>query len=529
MPRSSRLPSLVRRPIAALARWLSRAAGYTAVAANAFRGAVVNRLTADWAFAPIRSADQDIRGDLVRLRGRARELARNEEHIVRFLSLLEDNVVGPNGIRLQAKVEHQGGGLDRQVNTSIEEGWSDWCRPEHCTADGRLSFRDVQALAVRAWKTDGEAIVRLLPGFANEYGFAVQLLDADQLDHELNRPAGKGVNEVRMGVEVNAWGRPVAYHIWNRHKSDIQGAPDRKLDRIPADQIIHLFTPARAGQNRGVTEFAPVMLNVNMLRGYREAELVAARTAAAKMGFFQQTAEAVDDPDAFEIDGENEAADAGEPPLITEAAPGVLERLPPGYSFHAWDPQHPTSAFPEFTKSVLRSIAAGLHHSYNSLAADLEGVSYSSIRQGTLAERDYYRVQQLYLVTHLCERIYRTWLKWGITSGALQLGSYDPRRFYDVTWQPRGWTWVDPLKEIAAAELAIALRLDSRTRQAAEQGRDYEEILRDHQQERELEAEYGLGPAEPAQNGNGRDAAYRNGNGTGHRRKLVLDALREDG
>jgi capsid protein len=51
----------------------------------------------------------------------------------------------------------------------------------------------------------------------------------------------------------------------------------RERQRIPADEIIHKFVRYRANQVRGVTWFAPVLLNLKNLDGYEFNELAASR------------------------------------------------------------------------------------------------------------------------------------------------------------------------------------------------------------------------------------------------------------
>ena len=58
-----------------------------------FEGATGSRLTLDWV-APILSPDQECRGNLRLLRGRGRELARNNPTAKHYLNLLSTNVVG---------------------------------------------------------------------------------------------------------------------------------------------------------------------------------------------------------------------------------------------------------------------------------------------------------------------------------------------------------------------------------------------------------------------------------------------------
>jgi lambda family phage portal protein len=450
-----------------------------------FAAARVNRLTADWVLAPTRSADQDIRGGLQTLRARAREMVNNDPYASRFLDLLADNVVGPKGIRLQSRNLKKDGEFDTDRNARIEEAWKEWGHKENASTDGLLSWLDVQRLHLQTVAQDGESLVRIVRGFENPFGFALQLLDPDQLDVEFNRAApDPSGNVVRMGVEKDPWGRPVNYHIFNGHPSDHLARP-RKREVLPATDIIHQFVPRRIGQTRAVTWFAPVLMDARMLRGYREAELVAARTAAAKMGFLRPDPEAVLNP--------NSPA-GSQSTRKMQAEPGSFEELPPGMSVEVWDPQHPNSAFEAFTRSILQSIATGLRTSYASLTGDLSGVNYSSIRQGSLQEHDGWKVLQRWMEEHFHRRIFLEWLRIASLSPKSGLPS-EARGWTAHDWMPRGWDWVDPLKDIQAAALSVRLGLNSRSQLAAAHGRDYEEVLQDLQKEAALEEQYGIHPS----------------------------------
>jgi capsid protein len=123
------------------------------------------------------------------------------------------------------------------------------------------------------------------------------------------------------------------------------------------------------------------MTQLKQLNGYLEAELVASRTSASKMGFFTS-------PDGEGFTGDGEAQVGNDRNMNVEA--GSFVQLPNGVDFKAFDPNHPTSQFESFIKSVLRQIASGLNIPYNELANDLEGVSYSSLRQSVLEASEYY-------------------------------------------------------------------------------------------------------------------------------------------
>lgn len=459
---------------------LDRALGYIGLQKrnnSVFSGAQTTRLTLDW-IATILSANQELRGNLRLLRSRGRELSRNNPVAKNFLNLLAANVVGPHGICYQPQVRNNNGKLATDLNEKIEGAWIDWGKKGNCTVDGMHSWRSLQDLVIRNVATDGEVFVRHVPGFDNKFRYAVQLIDADQVDHSFSRPAGRGENEIRLGIEVDKWGRPVAYYVNAQHPSEIGGSLTR--ERVEAKYILHIFDPGRVSQTRGITWFHAVMLQLRMLEGYIEAELVAARTGAAKMGWLKIT-----DPSAF--DSPNPDAK-----YKFEANPGTIETLPPGYEFQEWNPDHPANAFPNFVTTLLRQIATGLGVSYNALASDLVGVNYSSMRSGLLIERDQWKRYQSWYCEGLLQPTFENWLPMALLSGELSLDSRDPRKFLAGKWEPRGWQWVDPLKDVQASILAVNAGFRSRDDVISETGGDVEDVFEALAEEKEMAAEYGL-------------------------------------
>jgi lambda family phage portal protein len=173
-----------------------------------FNGAMGGRLTMDW-IASILSADQEIKGNMRLLRARARELSRNNPVAKSYLKILTSNVLGEKGIGYKALVRNNDESLNAAFNKKIEAAWADWCKAGNCTVDRKLSFRGLQTLVLKNIATDGEVFVRKVLGFKNKHRFAIQLFDADQVDHLFSRFASKSENEIRMGIEVDEWGAPV--------------------------------------------------------------------------------------------------------------------------------------------------------------------------------------------------------------------------------------------------------------------------------------------------------------------------------
>lgn len=441
---------------------------------SAYEGAALHRLLLDW-IVQARSADEEIRGDLRMLRARARALGRNNSYVKRYFRLIQNNVIGPTGIKLQAQT------TDKTANSTIEAAWKDWAESP-VTTDGRLTLRRLERLLLKTMACDGEALVRLHQAPEYRYGLACQPIDVDLLDETHNVPRQGSRNEIRMGVELDVSGKPVAYWLWDSPIGAAGITGMRSRYRVPAEEIIHLYDPDRVNQTRGVTWVHSVMVPAHMLNGYEESEAVAARIAAAKMGFFERKSE------AFSGDLSNSPK-----PATMEAAPGSLEFSPDGYEFKSWDPQHPTQQFPAFVKQMLRKIASGFSVFYNVLANDAEGVTYSTMRSFALIERDDWRSIQQDFIDMWRRPLYAAWIRMAIVSRELRIGQGIPEPWmFAVRHRPRGWQWIDPEKEAKAAVLSIENGLGTRTGFLAEKGEDLEDVFAELAREQELAEKYGL-------------------------------------
>lgn len=436
----------------------------------AYQGSNLTRLNADW-IGSLLSPDQEIRSSLRRLRARCRQLHNNNDYAQRFVNLVKQNVIGPNGIQLEAALQDADGNPKDTVNTELERSWERWGKFGNTTCDGMMSFIDVLNVLVESLCVDGEVFLRKVRGYPNDYKFALQFLDPDQVDELFNRPRivdGQGrlvQNEVRMGVEVDEWNRRVAYWAYDGHPSEGHG----RRTRIPAAEIQHLFLFRRGNQTRGVPFFITAMTRMNMLGGYEEAELVAARVAACKMAFLVSKT-------GDEYGGQPNSTANGAKSITVE--PATFEQLPAGIEPKVVDWQHPSQNFPEFTKSMIRGMAVGLNVSYASLAGDLREVNFSSIRQGVLDEREAWRALQTFAVDHFCQPCYEAWLAPALASRQLRLPAAGAADYLDgVTWQTRGWTWVDPLKDITAAVVARGAGISTLAEIGAQQGKDWRDTI----------------------------------------------------
>lgn len=434
------------------------------------QAAQIDRLT-NWMVTE-QSINQDLRTDLNRVRARGRDLALNNDYAVKFVGMCKNNIIGPGGIRLQMRVEDKPGSPDKLANQAIEAAWSDWS--SSCDLTGMQSLRDMCATMAGSLPSDGEFLVRLIRGkeSGNKYGLALQLIDVDRIDTTYNIGAGQGSNAVIMGVEVNHFRRPVALHLFVAHPND--GATSSRLRmRVDIADMLHVFKLERAEQLRGIPWMAPGMISLHHLGNFKLSALLAAEHGANHYGFFTT-------PEGEPPIGSQESTLH---PFTTLTQPGTYETLGPGVGFQQFDNKYPNEVFGPFVKTTLQRIASGWRVAYHSLANDLEGVSYSSIRSGALEERDRWSDDQEWFTASVMEPIFKAWLQSALLMGAITMpnGSALPAskidKFSRHEWQPRRWEWVDPKGDMEAKILAVKAGLMSPQDLAAAMGYDFGDVL----------------------------------------------------
>lgn len=439
-----------------------------------FAAAQTGALAASWSTSD-RHVNQSLASSLRALRARSRDLERNNDYARHFLRLVTDSVAGPNGVMLQVHALRPDGGIDPADSSYLENRFASFSRADSLDVAKRLSRTAMERLIVRTVARDGEVLIRRWRG-RGPFGYQLQLLDAALLDeaHNVDLPGGR---KIRMGIELDEFEAPVAYHLSRRPANDPKdqgtggwgGGGDTV--RVPAEEIWHLFVPESVGQYRGVPWMSSTLIRQKRLDSYEEAALAAAEEGAKKLAWVKAP-----DGDMTPLADSTDSATVGSGTLYTDSVDIHYASLPAGYDLASWDPKYPENSFPAFTKSHLRGIASGLGVAYHKLASDLENVNYSSARAGELNERDVWLGLQGWLIDSFCAPLYSEWLPLAILSGALNLPMAKLPKFDAAVWQGRRWDWVDPEKDVNASILAINSRLTSRSRVIRQMGLDPEEV-----------------------------------------------------
>jgi len=443
--------------------------------------------------------NEELAAHLPVMRARSRQMARDNEWAVRYVLQLVDNVLGPQGIRLQMRLPK----INENPNPSnevIENAWWTWGQRGTCEVTGKLTWQELEKAALESLARDGELLIRLRHG-VGAFGFQLQLLNPAILD-----VAHHGTHQgrrIRMGIEITDEGRPVAY--WLRAAKSGESPTSYTVTsrhmRIPAEEIIHAFEVHEIDQLRGIPWLTVGARRLWLMQDFEESAAVASSNAAKRQGFF--VSPSGDAPPGFADTIVSSVLDAAraagkvltpdEIKRLTDAAekysttmPGQFDTLPLGYDFKPFESDWPNIDASSYIKQGIRGWAAARGMSYVTVGNDLEAVNYSSARVGIIDEREHYKSMQANLISWLHSEVLRRWMPYaalvtpGLSSQRVQ--SY----LFSATWQPRRWVGIDPLKEANAHRVNLELGLTSRRRLQIERGDDPDEIASEIAEEREL-------------------------------------------
>lgn len=405
------------------------------------------------------------------LQARSRDMANNDPYMRRFVRGVRANVVG-HGPKLRCAVKVASTSKsDAKTNSAVLQSWNDWGEAENCDVTGRKSWLQMLLLAAATLAVDGEVFVKTVS--AGPYGLQLQMIDAVRcpVDYQLS-DTGSGTF-IRCGIEFDQNEKPVAYFFTSDDDHANYYAFDgRKYERVPADEILHVYRHDMIGQRRGFPWAMSALFRLKRLKGFEDNAAMNAEVGAGKMGLITWDPESGPEPD-----------DDDEPIRIT-AEGGTFLELPSGASLEKWDPSFPDNVIATFTKSLLRGVGAGLGMNYPSLGNDLEGVNFSSIRAGTIEERELWKEDQKLIIEGLCIPAFRRWIGPALLRGMIINDdgyTVPPLRLRAIlrasTFHGRRWDWVDPKSDAAANRQAVDSLIKSPQEIIRERGGDPEEVL----------------------------------------------------
>lgn len=459
------------------------------------------------------SADAEIIADQAKLVARARDLDRNSGIARGGVQTILDNVVG-TGLRLSARPAYAMLGKPKEWADewarTVEAQFQSWYWTTACHAGDTLTGDQITAQIFRAALVNGEGVALPLwiPDRGDGWSTKIQTVESDRL----SQPAGIAqTTTFRAGIEFDAYGVPLAYHIRKRHPGDsaIDATGVSEWERVPRRfptgrvRVLHVFDSERAGQSRGVPLTSAILPHFKQADRYSKAELDAAVANALIAAVVTTPMEADDIVDLFSKDREAYLKARRDAAVSLESASMIS--LFPGDKLESFIPARPATAFEAFITSVYGQIGVGLGLPRELLLKDFTKTTYSSARAALLEAGRSFNRRRDWLVTTWMDPIYRLWLEEAVSSGKVDAPDFYANRWaYErCRWIGPGRGWVDPVREAEAAKFRIEAGLSTYEDECAEQGRDWREVFEQQAFERAERARLGLpdpsaNPAAPA-------------------------------
>lgn len=457
------------------------------------------------------SGDSAIIGSQDLMHRRTRDLVRNTSQAKRIVTSLTDLVVGtgmqtycwpfaPSELfEISTELESlQAGELGPRLTYALEsddlfEEWSS--DPSQFDAEGRLSWPEVQRMLMGETVTVGNGLlVRVIPKNYKLVPLAYQLIEREQLDNSLDRPASAGQNKILGGVEFDKDNRVVAYHIYLDHPHELFGANQSTLSgtgapqstgsdrkRISAERVIDLALFHRPSASLGVSWLDAGGQAIWDRDSYCDSEIrSAALDAVFALVAYLDGGEKGDGGLGF-TDGEPDDDEFGNRSYKVGHSP-VAATLGKDEKLEMVQATRPNRNAPIFLKYIDHDIAGSAGISYYTLSGDYENTNFSSSRAAKLDEDLHIKPLQQWFATHVAIRVRKEFNAMAAAGGLFQ--SLRPAEFRrnERTYQRfdavgNGRDLLDPFKEGEARTTRLRTCISTFKEECARVGKHWIRVL----------------------------------------------------
>jgi lambda family phage portal protein len=510
-------------------------------------------------------------GVRIRMAADARHWEQSSALINRIADLFEEFTVGPAGLRLIPNPGNNDDDDDDTPDESVEawkrvakKKWNKWC--EHPEVDSNRGFAESQALMARNWMISGEIFIKKVYA-KNDTGKKqpyIQLIESHRVETPNSLSGNIVGSAIHDGIELDDNGIIQAY--WVRKTSNAVIPPwgnsyfsfsysaytaAVEWERIPADEMLHLYEAGRPQYRRGLTMLYPVLRDQSDLQLLQKLEVDTAKALSElALVYITKTGELPKANGASAVrrarsatttDAATNAVVQSEPVFHSLSHKGGKRiSLNPGEDIKSIDVDRPTTTQQWLWEYLIWKICAGTGISRLVVAPQAPA-------QGTLVRSDLdvqsrFFLSRSMIIQKLWIEIYRFYMGWAKDFDRDLKGA--PADWDAVKVRAPKSICVDLGRNSQAAIAEIAAGLRTRADWFAENGEDWEEQMmqcgKEYAKAKTISAqtgapvEYLLGivnknPAQPAPDDSSDDAGPRpplvpdkSANGFFHRHRLQL-------
>lgn len=452
-------------------------------------------------------------GERSMLVARSRDAMRNHLLARAAIMRIRTNVVG-TGLVCRAQVDFEALGITEdeaeRLNADLDRIWSLYADdPRECDAEASLNHYQLQALVLVSALVGGDVLVAT-PDEEREgciFSTRLQLIETDRVCN----PAG-ALDSDRMveGIEFDALGAPVAYHVCSGYPNEL-GRQPRLWTRLLAfgpntgrRRVLHVMADKeRPMQKRGAPYLAAVLEPLQKLERYSSAELMAAVISAMFTVFLKKNADfQTGNLSMSALASGDDQGQSGGAESAVELGEGAVVDLAPGEEPVIANPVRPSAQFDPFFMAVAKEIGAALEIPLEELLLYYSS-SYSAARAAMLQAWRFYLLRRWWLSCDFCQPSRELIIDEAVARGLIRLPGYaDPakrRAYCRALWIGPARGAIDELKEAKAARERIDIGVSNETIEtAAMTGEPWLQVHRQRVREVKQRRAEGLMPASPA-------------------------------
>lgn len=426
----------------------------------AYYASTSNSATMDFSFASGVGFNTALLSDLDSLRNRIRYELRQSGIAKGMMRTYANSCIG-TGPALSIMCDNEDWG------EAVEASFADWSR--QCEFLRGDSLAHMLHLGVRQFFPCGEyiAVSKVDQKADHPVKLKYLMIRPDRLAGACLLGKSSDVNIVG-GIEVDADGRPVAYHI-SKSEPDIDMFSrlnvSGEYNRIDVENVIHVFYSEDPAQMRGEPWLAVALPDLHKLRRYDEATIAAAIVAAKFAMFITNT-----------TDSASESYRRILPPGLMDIVDGMATVLPPGYKPDTVPPAHPSANSPEFRRGVIANAGSANGMPANVANLDSSNSSFASARYDGVSMELEEKVVRKFIESRHLRRVFHSFLTY-----AQSVGHLDPTPDcgFHLLWRwPQEERHTDPYKAANAAKIRMESGAATLGDIAIDSGKDPQEHYR---------------------------------------------------
>ncbi|EPR4623383.1 phage portal protein, partial [Escherichia coli] len=258
--------------------------------------------------------------------------------------------------------------------------------------------------------------------------------------------------------------RPVAYWV-TRYNPIMYNYMIGERERVPADEILHLFQQDYPTQQRGIPDVHSGTEKLKELEEFMAAAITSRKVAASAMAF-------ITNPDSDDVQ------------LLTDDSvsyydqdylnPAAIVELQAGQDIKTVNPSQTTDGIQEFIDNQMMMIAMGLDITKQSLTSDTSNASFSAAKLTDKLQQSTFKSRTNALIVSVLKPLYIAWLKSAMLNSSTlsNLNFSDFNKLTHAQYVQTRQISLDPYKDLQTEVLAIDNGLKSKAMVISEMGYD---------------------------------------------------------